>query len=228
MFTTRERLIIFDADGTLVDAFGAIDETFATHGMRIGDLDRFQKRRALFKYLGGLREFPGNLRKQFGKRRRHELLATLTEVYRERGTLYAGMADLLNRLIDTPDVRVGLISRNVTNDPETTLRMLFGRNGVDLGAIDYVACIPLRESKLASFRQFRERFGINPAHALVCGDEHKDYVAATGAGMHPLIVSYGFEGFERLTERFDVPLEVVLRSPEELHARVLHALDLQP
>jgi len=228
MFTTRERLIIFDADGTLVDAFGAIDETFAAHGMCIGDLERFQKRRALFKYLGGLREFPGNLRKQFGKRRRHELLATLTEVYRERGRLYPGMADLLNRLIDTPGVRVGLVSRNVTNDPETTLRMLFGRSGVDLGAIDYVACIPLRESKLPFFRQFREQFDVNPAHAFVCGDEHKDYAAATGAGMHPLIVSYGFEGFERLTVKFDVPPEVVLSSPDELHARVLHALDLQP
>lgn len=228
MFTTRERLIIFDADGTLVDAFGAIDETFAAHGMCIGDLERFQKRRALFKYLGGLREFPGNLRKQFGKRRRQELLATLTEVYRECGTLYPGLAELLNRLIATPGVRVALISRNVTNDPETTLRILFGRNGVDLGAIDHVACIPLRESKLPFFRQVREQFGVNPAHALVCGDEHKDYAAATGAGMHPLIVSYGFEGFERLTVKFDVPPEIVLRSPDELHARVLHALDLQP
>jgi phosphoglycolate phosphatase len=228
MFTRRERLIIFDADGTLVDAFGAIDETFAAHGMRIGDLERFQNRRALFKYLGGLREFPGNLRKQFGKRRRHELLATLTEVYRERGRLYPGLAELLNRLIDTPGVRVGLISRNVTNDPEITLRMLFGRNGVDLGAIDHVACIPLRESKLPFFRRVRERFDINPAHAFVCGDEHKDYAAATGAGMHPLIVSYGFEGFERLTIKFEVPPEVVLRSPDELRARVLHALDLQP
>ncbi len=228
MYVTRERLVIFDADGTVVDAFGAIDETFAEHGMRIGDLERFQNRRALLKYLGWLREFPGNLRKQFGKRRRRELLATLTEVYRERGSLYPGMAGLLNQLIDAPGVRVGLVSRNVTNDPETTLKLLFGRNGVDLGQFDFLACIPLGQSKLPSFRSVRERFGINPAHAFVCGDEHKDYAAATGAGMHPLIVSYGFEGFERLTTKFDVPPEVVSRSPEELCARVLHALDMLP
>lgn len=228
MFPTRERLVIFDADGTLVDAFDAIDETFATHGMRIGDLERFQKRRALFKYLGGLREFPGNLRKQFGKRRRHELLATLTEVYRERGRLYPGLADLLNRLIEARGVRLALVSRNVTNDPEMTLRLLFKRNGVDPAGIDRVICIPLRDSKLPFFREVRELFGINPAHGFVCGDEHKDYSAATGAGMHPLIVSYGFEGFERLTGRFDVPPELISRSPEELCARLLHTLDLDP
>lgn len=228
MFETRERLVIFDADGTLVDAFGAIDETFAEHGMRIGDLERFQKRRALFKYLGGLREFPGNLRKQFGKRRRQELLATLTEVYRERGNLYPGMSDLLNRLIETPGIRVGLVSRNVTNEAEITLKRLFERNGVDFGGIDYLACIPLRDSKLPFFRVVREDFGINPAHSFVCGDEHKDYAAATAAGMQPLIVSYGFEGFERLTSKFDVPPEVVSRSPEEFRERLLHTLDLLP
>ncbi len=76
----RELLVIFDADGTTVDAFHAIEETFLRHGMDIGDLDRFQKRRKLIKYLGGLREFPTNLRRQFGKQSRKQLLSTLNEV----------------------------------------------------------------------------------------------------------------------------------------------------
>ena len=134
----------------------------------------------------------------------------------------------MNRLIDAPGVRLALVSRNVTNEPETTLKVLFERNGVDPAGIDHIVCIPLRESKLPFFRQVREAFGVNPAHAFVCGDEHKDYAAATGAGMHPLIVSYGFEGFERLTGRFDVPPELISRSPDELRARVLHTLDLEP
>ena len=46
---SRERLIILDADGTTIDAFSAIDATFGAHGMDIGDLKRFQKRRNLFK-----------------------------------------------------------------------------------------------------------------------------------------------------------------------------------
>lgn len=226
MFGSTDRLVVFDADGTLIDAFGAIDETFAAHGMRIGDLDRFQKRRALFKYLGGLREFPGNLRKQFGKRRRKDLLDTLTEVYRERARIYPGLGDLLNAMIAAPGIRVGLVSRNVTNEPDVTLKLLFQRNGIDPDGLDFTACIPLRDSKAPFFRQMRNRFDINPARAYACGDEHKDFVAAVSTGMHPFIVSYGFEGFERLTARFEVPDDVISRTPEELSARVRHALEL--
>ena len=81
MYRSKDRLIIIDADGTVIDAFSAIDIAFARHGMDIGDLDRFQKRRNLFKYLGGLKEFPRNLAKHFGKQGRKGLLATLTEIY---------------------------------------------------------------------------------------------------------------------------------------------------
>ena len=47
MYSGSERLVIFDADGTLIDAFHAIEQTFLSHGMAIGDLERFQKRRKL-------------------------------------------------------------------------------------------------------------------------------------------------------------------------------------
>jgi phosphoglycolate phosphatase len=52
---TNDRLVILDADGTTIDAFKAIEKTFAHHGMSIGPLARFQKRRNIFKYLGGLK-----------------------------------------------------------------------------------------------------------------------------------------------------------------------------
>ena len=56
------------------------------------DQERFQKRRNLFKYLGGLKEFPANLKKQIGKQKRKELIATLTTIYREEAQLYPGIA----------------------------------------------------------------------------------------------------------------------------------------
>src|ERR1035437_6913299 len=114
----RERLVIFDADGTTIDAFHAIEQTFLRHGMAIGDLGRFQKRRKLLKYLGGLREFPTNLRHQFGKQSRKRLLMTLTEFYRDEACLYPGIGLLLRTLLDAPDIRVGLVTRNVTLEPE--------------------------------------------------------------------------------------------------------------
>lgn len=218
--------MVFDADGTTIDAFDAIERAFLQNGMDLGDIDRFQKRRKLFKFLGGLREFPVNLRRQFGKQSRKRLLETLTEVYRNEAVLYPGMAPMLRQLLDTPGIRVGLVTRNVSNDPRETLRCLFHRHGIDIEAFDYLACIPLRESKLAYLKAARETFSINPALAYACGDEYGDYQAAIAAGMHPFVVSYGFEDTLRLSEKFGVPVEVISTSPTAFTERLMHALGL--
>lgn len=226
MYANRERMVIFDADGTIVDAFHAIEHTFLRHGMDIGDLGRFQKRRKLLKYLGGLREFPKNLRHQFGKQSRKQLLETLSEVYRHDASLYPGIASLLRTLLATPDVRVGLVTRNVTKEPEETMKCLFRRHDIDISDFDYLAFIPLRQDKTVQLKLARESFAINPALAYACGDEYGDYLAAIGAGMHPFVVAYGFEDNFRLTNDFGVPREVISTSPEEFSDRLLHALDL--
>lgn len=225
-FASRDRLVIFDADGTLVDAFAAVGTAFSRHDMDLGDFERFQKRRKLLKYLGGLREFPKNLRRQFGKQNRKELLDTLTEVYRQEACLFPGMDALLRRLIAAPDVRVGIVSRNVTYAPEETLRLLLARHDIDAAALDFVNCLPLSAEKGEQFRTVRRLLDVNPARAYACGDEHRDYVAAVGAGMHPFIVSYGFESHARLRDDYAVPEEVMARTPAELAARLSHALDL--
>ncbi len=226
MHRNRDRLIILDADGTIIDAFRAIDQTFSAHGLQLGDLERFQKRHNLFKYLGGLKEFPFNLKHQLGKQSRQRLLATLTEVYRESASLFPGMAELIQKLVAEPGIRVGIVTRNITNEPETTIRMLLRRNGVDVDALDFMIHVPLGHEKTSAFRAVRQRFDINPARSYACGDEHKDFAGATAAGMHPFIVSYGFEDYSRLTKKFEVPEEVISRTPQELCERVLHALDM--
>lgn len=225
MYGNRDRLVIFDADGTLIDAFHAIEAAFAHHEMDIGDLERFQQRRKLFKYLGGLREFPKNLRKQFGKQSRKQLIQTLTEIYREDTRLYPGMSELLRLLIDTPYVRVGIVTRNITLEPAETMRQLLRRHDIDFDALDFAGCIPLREDKLKQFRSIRETFDVNPALGFACGDEHRDYTAAVGAGLHPFIVSYGFENMRRLRDDA-VPEEVIATTPQALAERLCHALGL--
>ena len=221
-----DRLVILDADGTTVDAFDAIDRTFALHGMDIGPLARFQKRRNLFKYLGGLKDFPRNLRKQIAGQQRSRLIATLTEVYRDEGRLYDGMAALMDRLAGQPGLRVGIVTRNITEDPISTLEILFRREGFDPARLDFLVHLPLSDGKLHAFRELRSRFSVNPALAYACGDESKDYQAAVGCGMHPFMVSYGFEDFERLTVRHGIPEEVISRTPAELGGCLLHALGL--
>lgn len=223
---SQDRLVILDADGTTVDAFAAIDRTFALHGMDIGPLARFQKRRNVFKYLGGLKEFPHNLRKQIAGQKRSRLIATLTQVYREEGACYEGMASFMDRLVGRHGLRVGVVTRNITQNPVDTLEALFRREGFDPARLDFLVHLPLAEDKLDAFRDIRNRFAVNPALAYACGDEAKDYHAAVGAGMHPFIVSYGFEDFDRLTVRHGVPAELISRTPQELRQRLMHALGL--
>jgi phosphoglycolate phosphatase len=222
----KKRLIILDADGTTIDAYPAIEEAFAQHGMTLGDEASFQKRHHLFKYLGGLKEFPSILKKNMRRRGRENIVATLTEVYRSEASLYPGIAELIKSLIAAPDVVVGLVTRNITHEPLETLRLLFRRHDIDVGALDFFDHVPLSEGKAGQFRLTRERYAINPARAYICGDEYKDYLAALRTGMHPFMVSYGFEDHDRLTEKFEVPNEVISRTPAELCSRMCHALDL--
>lgn len=226
MYKSNKRLLILDADGTTIDSFAAIERAFSLNGLSIGDEPSFQKRHHLFKYLGGLKEFPSILKQNIRKNSRKKIVDTLTEVYRSEARLYAGIADLIRALVAEPDVIVGLVTRNITNQPLETLRQLFVRHDVDIGALDFLVHIPLSENKTRQFRAIREQFEINPARAYVCGDEHKDYVAAISTGMHPFMVSYGFEDHDRLTSKFEIPHEVISRTSDELCSRVRHALDL--
>jgi phosphoglycolate phosphatase len=219
-------LVILDADGTTIDAFRAIEKTFAHHGMDIGPLARFQQRRNIFKYLGGLKEMPQNLRKQVGRGMRTRIVDTLTDVYREEAVMFAGMERLILRLAAAPGVKVGVVTRNITNNPIETLTRLFGRHGIEPDLLDFLVHLPLSEDKLPYFRRTREEFGVNPARAYACGDEAKDFRAAVNTGMHPFMVSYGFEGFDRLHLKHEIPEEVISRTPDELAWRVLHALGL--
>ena len=226
MFASRDRLVIFDADGTLIDAFPVVERAFMLHGMDIGDLERFQRRRKLLKYIGGLREFPRNLRQQFDKGNRKRFKRTLTDVYRDAAQPYPGMVQLLQRLIAAPDIRVGIVSRNVTIDPEETLAIVLRRFGIDSAALDFLRCIPLGDGKAPEFRAIRERYGINPLRAYVCGDEYRDYTEASASGMQAIIASYGFEDHGRLIGDYNVPPELIARTPTELALRLCHALDL--
>ena len=226
MYKSKKRLLILDADGTTIDAFAAIELAFSRHGLAIGDETRFQKRHNLFKYLGGVKEFPSIIRKNLRKNSRARLVDSLTDVYREQAVLYPGIAPLIRDLIAQPEIAVGIVTRNVTNEPLETLRQLFARHDIDIGELDFLTHIPLSEKKTKYFRTIRERFMVNPARAYICGDEHKDFMAAVNTGMHPFMVSYGFEDHDRLTTKFEVPDELIARTSEELCLRVRHALDL--
>ena len=221
-----KKLVILDADGTIIDAFQAIASTFSQHDMDLGDLHRFQKRHNLFKYLGGVKEFPKNLKRQLKKVERDRLIITLSRVYREQGRLYSGMQEMIGRLIASPEVIVGVVTRNITQEPLETLNALFKRENINVASLDFLIHIPLKERKTATFKHLRESYKVNPSLCYVCGDEYKDYLSAIESGMTPLIASYGFENHERLTRKYEIPEEIILDSPENLSFRLLHSLAL--
>ncbi|NML59860.1 HAD family hydrolase [Massilia sp. RP-1-19] len=225
MFQSK-RLIILDADGTTIDAYPAIEAAFARHGMTLGEEKSFQKRHHLFKYLGGIKEFPSIIKKNLRKQGRKKIVDSLTDVYRTDARLYPGIPEMIKSLVADPNIVVGLVTRNITNDPLETLRQLFSRHDIDVNAFDFFDHVPLSEGKTSQFRLIRERFQINPARAYACGDEHKDFHAAISTGMHPFMVSYGFEDHDRLIEKFAVPDEVISRTPADLCQRIRNAFDL--
>ena len=71
IYTNNKKLIILDADGTTIDAYNAIEKSFNAHGMNLGDEESFQKRHHIFKYLGGIKQFPANLRKNITTTKRY-------------------------------------------------------------------------------------------------------------------------------------------------------------
>jgi phosphoglycolate phosphatase len=225
-YSSHKNLIILDADGTTIDAYSAIEKTFSQHGMNLGDEESFQKRHHIFKYLGGIKQFPANIRKNITKQNRQQIVDTLTDVYRQDAILYPGIADFIRTLIAAPNVIVGLVTRNITNEPLETLRQLFSRHDINIHNLDFLIHVPLEEKKTQHFRAVRDQFNINPARAGVCGDENKDYVAAINTGMHPYMVSYGFENYLRLTNKFEIPEDIISRTPKELCERVLHTLEI--
>lgn len=73
----------------------------------------------------------------------------------------------------------------------------------------------------------RQTFDINPALAFSCGDEFTDYAVVTALRC-ALMVSYGFEDYERLAGKFGIPDPLISRTSGELASRLVHALDLAP
>ena len=63
----KDTLIVLDFDGFLINSYKLLQITFEHFGLDIGDEDRFKHRRKFLKYLGGGKEFLGNLVSYLGR-----------------------------------------------------------------------------------------------------------------------------------------------------------------
>ncbi|MBX9608398.1 MAG: hypothetical protein K2Y51_19425 [Gammaproteobacteria bacterium] len=211
---SKRVLVVLDFDGLLVNSYALLRDTMAGFGLDVGDEQRFRNRRKFLKYLGGGKELLNNL-VGMGLPKTGRLRERLTACYCERGYVYPEFIDVLNRMIRSRHVHCGIVSRNFTLRPGTTIRTVLRRSGIAEEHLDFVVPIPVGAKKtevLAGMWAARYQA------ALLLADEVGDYHAAREAGYESMMGTYGFDTRERLMRRGEVPSHALYDTPAELAA----------
>ncbi|MFA4984600.1 MAG: HAD family hydrolase [Candidatus Omnitrophota bacterium] len=182
------RLVIFDLDGTLVDAYPAITRSF-NHAMR--SLGLGAKAPAVIRRAVGwgdenlLRPFLAkkDLRKALSLYRRHHRKALL-----ENSSLFKGALKLLSYL-----KRRGYKLAVASNRPSRFSLILMRHLGLD-AYFDYMLCADkLKRGKPSPqiLRRIMRRFGFYARQTLYVGDMVIDAQAGRRAGVSTVIVTTG-------------------------------------
>jgi len=169
-------------------------------------VERFRHRRKFLKYIGGGKEFLGNLI-SYALPKQKKIRAKLTDTYMEQGEIYTQFSPLLNQLIESPEYHIGVISRNFTHNPGRTIRQVFRNSGVNEQDLDFVIPVPIGAKKHDVLEGMKsDRF----VSTLFGADEISDYRAASETGYESIIMgSYGFDNRERLINHGDVPEHMI-------------------
>jgi phosphoglycolate phosphatase len=191
------RLVIFDLDGTLVDAYPAITQSF-NHAMR--SLGYKAEAPAVIRRAVGwgdenlLRPFLAkkDLRKALLLYRRHHRRALLND-----SALFKGALKLLVYLKDR-----GYKLAVASNRPSRFSLILIRHLGLD-SYFDYVLCADrLKRGKPSPqiLRRIMKRFSIIPLQTLYVGDMVIDAQAGRRAGVNTVIVTTGSSSKEDILE----------------------------
>ena len=213
----KKTLAVLDFDGFLINSYKLLQITFNEFGLDIGDEDRFRHRRKFLKYLGGGKEFMRNL-VTYSLPKKKKILETLTEIYMAEGRIYQEFVPLINRMIDIPNIHVGIISRNFTHNPGKTIRRVLRNSMVNEENLDFVIPINVGVKKCDVLE------GMKSSRYQQCifgADEVGDYKAAIETGYDCIIMaSYGFDNKKRLIAEGDVPEDIIFGSPDSLAAKL--------
>lgn len=216
--TKKEALIVLDFDGLLINSYRLLKITFAHFGLDVGDENRFKNRRKFLKYLGGGKEFIGNL-VNLSLPSKKLIRKQLTETYCRKGKIHPEFTLLLNEMIDNPKIHIGVVSRNFTHHPGNTIRQVLRNSKVNEAALDFVIPISARAKKINILEGMKSSaYKTN----IFMADEISDYEAATAAHYDQILMaSYGFDTRDRLIKKGEIPEKVIFDSPEKL----VHKLD---
>jgi phosphoglycolate phosphatase len=218
---SKDTLVVLDFDGFLINSYELLRRTFDSFGLDVGDESRFRNRRRFLKYVGGGREFLGNL-VSYSLPRRKKFRAALTEQYMDAGRIYPDFPPLINEMIRKPRIHVGIVSRNFTLKPGSTMRTVLRNSGVDEHELDFVIPLPIGADKrdvLEAMRSHRYEM------SLFGADEIGDFRAADETGYSAIMAGYGFDAASRLVKKGGVPPQIIFDSPEEVAAELRRQID---
>ncbi len=211
--TTKNTLVVLDFDGFLINSYELLKHTFSQFGLDVGDEERFKHRRKFLKYIGGGKEFLGNL-VSYTLPKKKKVRQALTELYMEQGVIYREFNELINEMIADPKIHIGIVSRNFTINPGTTIRQVLINSGIDEANLDFVIPIPVGVKKHAILESMKASRYEN---TLFGGDEIGDYKAAIATSYDKIMIgSYGFDNRQRLIETGNIPQALVYDTQSEI------------
>lgn len=189
------RAVLFDLDGTLLDTIA--DLTDAANLM-LAELGRpLRGQQEIHSFVGkGLPNLVHRCLTDNAHATGAEVEAAIAVFRRHyervngmRTTIYPGVVDTLQAL-RRRDIRLAV----VTNKAEAFTLPLLERTGLALHFDTVVSgdTLPVKKPDPAVLWLACERLGVTPGQALMIGDSANDALAAQGAGMPVLLVSYGY------------------------------------
>ncbi len=217
----KKRLVVLDFDGFLINSYNLLQITFKQFGLDIGDEDRFRHRRKFLKYIGGGKEFIRNF-VSYTLPKKKKIRDALTETYQKEGRIYHEFTGIINHMIGQPDIHIGIISRNFTHHPGSTIRKVLRNSDVAEQDLDFVIPIPVGVKKHDVLEGMRSTGYLQ---SLFAADEIGDYTAAADTGYNRILMaSYGFDNRKRLITEGEIPQEIIYDRPKDMARIIKHIL----
>jgi phosphoglycolate phosphatase len=186
------RAVFFDLDGTLVDSapdlVAAVQSLCAELGAPAPDVDAVRRvvsaggRAMLRKGLSGADDAMID-----------QWLPRFLDIYSVAMTvhtrLYDGIADVL-ALLEARGIAWGI----VTNKPGWLARPMLAQMDFHRGCATLVTgdCLPVRKPDPAPVRFACEQAGVDPAHAVMIGDDLRDVVSGRDAGARTIAAGWDY------------------------------------
>lgn len=189
---TPVRAVLFDLDGTLLDTapdlVGALNHVRSIEGyeaLPVDEYGRFASEGAVGLIRAGL----PNEGPEREEQRRQQFLSH----YAEHLLVDTRPFDGVDRLLDWLEARA-VPWAVVTNKPEFLTLPLLGQ----LGWLKRATCVisgdtlPQRKPDAAPVLMACELSGVEPAAAMMVGDDPRDLEAGRAAGAQPVLAAYGY------------------------------------